>query len=171
MSLTITLLAAVRASEIGPSACYGVFARSFRDSERKLEFLSAQHVKLGFQVVLRENYPVLFAQNYQNKQKELGALPRAHFHGSTTRGHSKAPVPTTVGPADKGARLPLASKRLCLRGRVKGHRGGGGEGASGVAGCSKVRPSGPDSRRAALRGRPGPGAPRGAPQARPGDSS
>jgi hypothetical protein len=34
MSLTITLLAAVRASEIGPSACYGVFARSFR--ERKL---------------------------------------------------------------------------------------------------------------------------------------
>jgi hypothetical protein len=80
MSLTITLLAAVRASEIGPSACYGVFARSFR--ERKLEFLSAQHVKLGFQVVLRENYPVLFAQNYQNKQKELGALPRAHFHGN-----------------------------------------------------------------------------------------
>ena len=142
---------------------------SFR--ERKLEFLSAQHVKLGFQVVLRENYPVLFAQNYQNKQKELGALPRAHFHGSTTRGHSKAPVPTTVGPADKGARLPLASERLCLRGRVKGHRGRGGEGASGVAECSKVRPSGPDSRRAALRGRPGPGAPRGAPQARPGDSS
>ena len=167
MSLTITLLAAVRASEIGPSACYGVcllvvFARG------NLSFCQR---KLGFQVVLRENYPVLFAQNYQNKQKELGALPRAHFHGSTTRGHSKAPVPTTVGPADKGARLPLASKRLCLRGRVKGHRGGGGEGASGVAGCSKVRPSGPDSRRAAQRGRPGPGAPRGAPQARPGDSS
>ena len=85
MSLTITLLAAVRASEIGPSACYGVFARSFR--ERKLEFLSAQHVKLGFQVVLRENYPVLFAQNYQNKQKELrglasGSLPWQYDQGT-----------------------------------------------------------------------------------------
>ena len=161
MSLTITLLAAVRASEIGPSACYGVFARSFR--ERKLEFLSAQHVKLGFQVVLRENYPVLFAQNYQNKQKELGALPRAHFHGSTTRGHSKAPVPTTVGPADKGARLPLASKRLCLRGRVKGHRGGGGEvlrGSPDVPKCGQVAPTAVGRRCAAGLGR-----------ARPGDSS
>ena len=62
-----------------------VFARSFR--ERKLEFLSAQHVKLGFQVVLRENYPVLFAQNYQNKQKELrglasGSLPWQYDQGT-----------------------------------------------------------------------------------------
>ena len=76
-----------------------VFARSFR--ERKLEFLSAQHVKLGFQVVLR--YPVLFAQNYQNTNKRnFGALPRAHFHGSTTRGTLQSSRPDRRGARRQG---------------------------------------------------------------------
>ena len=72
---------------------------SFR--ERKLEFLSAQHVKLGFQVVLR--YPVLFAQNYQNTNKRnFGALPRAHFHGSTTRGTLQSSRPDRRGARRQG---------------------------------------------------------------------
>ena len=161
MSLTITLLAAVRASEIGPSACYGVFARSFR--ERKLEFLSAQHVKLGFQVVLRENYPVLFAQNYQNKQKELGALPRAHFHGSTTRGHSKAPVPTTVGPADKGRDCRWLASVCVSEAALRAIGAGAGRvlrGSPDVPKCGQVAPTAVGRRCAAGLGR-----------ARPGDSS
>jgi hypothetical protein len=86
MSLTITLLAAVRASEIGPSACYGVFARSFR--ERKLEFLSAQHVKLGSGSFARKTTVPCFVCAKLSKQTKgtrglaSGSLPWQYDQGT-----------------------------------------------------------------------------------------
>jgi hypothetical protein len=143
MSLTITLLAAVRASEIGPSACYGVFARSFR--ERKLEFLSTQTVETHRFCSFAGKLPLFcLRKNTKTNEGIFGPCPRAHFHGSTTRGHCKAHAPTTVGPADQGARLPLASKRRYLRGRVKGHRGGGRKvprGSPDAPNCGQVAPT------------------------------
>ena len=135
---------------------------SFR--ERKLEFLSTQTVETPRFCSFAGKLP-LFCLRKTTKTNEgiFGPCPRAHFHGSTTRGHCKAPAPTTVGPADQGARLPLASKRRYLRGRVKGHRGGGRKvprGSPDAPNCGQVAPT--TVRRRCAEG------PR---WARPGDSS
>ena len=115
---------------------------SFR--ERKLEFLSTQTVETPRFCSFAGKLPLFCLRKTTKNEGIFGPCPRAHFHGSTTRGHCKAPAPTTVGPADQGARLPLASKRRYLRGRVKGHRGGGRKvprGSPDAPNCGQVAPT------------------------------
>ena len=138
-----------------------VFARSFR--ERKLEFLSAQHVKLGFQVVLRENYPVLFAQNYQNKQKELRGLASGSLPWQYDQGHSKAPVPTAVGPPTRARDCRWLASVCVSEAALRAIGAGAGKvlrGSPDVPKCGQVAPTAVGRRCAAGLGR-----------ARPGDSS
>jgi len=137
---------------------------SFR--ERKLEFLSTQTVETHRFCSFAGKLP-LFCLRKTTKTNEgiFGPCPRAHFHGSTTRGHCKAPAPTTVGPADQDCRW-LASVGISEAAlRAIGAGGGrclGGHQMRQIAAKWPRQPSGGAARKA--RGGHAPGRAKGAPR-------